>query len=264
MLRKFILSFDNKCSNKLAFFLSLIDETVCDPYIVGGSNASINDFPYQVLLIRHSSIFEDFPLCGGSIISTNYILTAGHCVASLAYPSSVLVGVGSYDQSNLQKYSVSQIILNEYYYSRSYDIGLLKLKNSLTFSNSVKAIQLPEWNENIPSGKMMTVSGWGCQYELSSMVERLQSVQVPIVDRNTCGGIYNNADRIIIDAEICAGYLGAGGKDSCQGDSGGPLAANNVIYGVVSWGNGCAQPGYPGVYASVAFFRRWINEHTAL
>ena len=58
---------------------------------------------------------------------------------------------------------------------------------------------------------------------------------------------------------ICAGYMEEGGKDSCQNDGGGPLAVDEKLIGVVSWGAGCSQPKYPGVYARVAKVRDWIR-----
>lgn len=64
---------------------------------------------------------------------------------------------------------------------------------------------------------------------------------------------------------ICAGYE-YGGKDSCHRDSGGPLSVlhghkNGVrlLIGVTSWGYGCAQPHFPGVYGSVISVRPWIK-----
>lgn len=62
---------------------------------------------------------------------------------------------------------------------------------------------------------------------------------------------------------ICAGVNG-GGKDACQDDSGGPLQINGVLAGVVSFGNGCGKAGFPGVYASTAAFRTFIQNVTRL
>lgn len=86
----------------------------------------------------------------------------------------------------------------------------------------------------------------------------LMKVSLPIVDRETCQGRYMRS-HVITDRMICAGDLLRGGKDSCQGDSGGPLTADGVLYGIVSWGYGCAQPDYPGVYTNVADLRWWIK-----
>ncbi|XP_026666905.1 trypsin-2-like [Ceratina calcarata] len=59
---------------------------------------------------------------------------------------------------------------------------------------------------------------------------------------------------------ICAGYM-QGGKDACLGSSGSPLVANDILYGIVSWGQGCGRPNYPGVYSNVANPRSWIENN---
>lgn len=82
---------------------------------------------------------------------------------------------------------------------------------------------------------------------------------MPIVDREDCELAYKNVNPVT-SRMICAGDFGVGGKDSCQGDSGGPLSANGTLYGIVSWGMGCGQPEYPGVYTNVAALRSWILE----
>ena len=75
------------------------------------------------------------------------------------------------------------------------------------------------------------------------------------------------ASSVITSNMVCAGFS-EGGKDSCQGDSGGPLVVprnssddSAIIYGVVSFGTGCAKPNYPGVYARVAKYLDWIQSY---
>jgi len=74
-------------------------------------------------------------------------------------------------------------------------------------------------------------------------------VVVPVDNRDLCNASYSGA---LDDTMVCAGDLKEGGIDSCQGDSGGPLMAYRndhwELFGVVSWGKGCAEPGYPGIY----------------
>ena len=114
--------------------------------------------------------------------------------------------------------------------------------------------------------------------------EVCQYVQVPAITEAACKNAYKNCYKykpqpylpsylscspdvynpeIIADSMICAGYLGVGGKDSCQGDSGGPFVCNDngkaIIAGVVSWGNGCAKPDYPGVYSRTTHVLDWIK-----
>lgn len=88
------------------------------------------------------------------------------------------------------------------------------------------------------------------------------------MDRKTCNAIMKkrfeqiidfSGDNIITDAMVCAGYPG-GEFDACKGDSGGPLYLDGVVYGIVSWGFGCALQCSPHVYANVYTFRDWIKQ----
>ena len=51
------------------------------------------------------------------------------------------------------------------------------------------------------------------------------------------------------------------GSDSCQADSGGPMQCNGKLCGIVSYGQGCARTGYPGVYAKVPTYADWIRSN---
>ncbi|UYI12737.1 serine protease [Myxococcus xanthus] len=129
---------------------------------------------------------------------------------------------------------------------------------------SLNPVGLSSVGADVPDGTMMVTAGWGHTreggYDTSSI---LMQVWVPTVNSETLKTAYKKAG-ITIDPYVMlgAGYM-SGGKDSCQGDSGGPLVAlaggGYVLYGITSFGVGCARPGLPGVYARVSEFRSWIN-----
>src|SRR5262249_30178070 len=141
------------------------------------------------------------------------------------------------------------------------DVALLQLTSvsALPPMNLVSPIDDARW---VP-GALADVAGWGLTTPPPAgtpSVSQLQEAQVPVVADTQCGADYG-AD-FIAQQMVCAGFP-AGGVDSCNGDSGGPLAVHDaggarVLIGVVSFGNGCAQPGFPGVYAEAAAFRDFI------
>lgn len=110
-----------------------------------------------------------------------------------------------------------------------------------------------------PTGTQMLASGWGYPWAGGSSPQYLHAVTVTVNDFNQCSWSYPT----LTDRMICASDAG---RDTCQADSGGPLVVNNYLYGVTSFGNGCATPGYPGVYANVANYniRAYINQITGL
>lgn len=148
------------------------------------------------------------------------------------------------------------------YFEIDYDISVLLLSEELTFGDNVAAINLPELNQAVEAGTVVNVTGWGVTEEGGGeLAENLQVVQVSVVSNEDCAAAYG--DDNITDRMLCAG-VPEGGKDSCQGDSGGPLSANNTLLGIVSWGYGCAEQGYPGVYSNVTSLRDYVTDVTGL
>ena len=113
-----------------------------------------------------------------------------------------------------------------------------------------------------PDGALAVVSGWGTLTPGGSLPSQLQAVEVFITPRAACDRAYADYDGIT-DNMICAAVPG-GGKDACQGDSGGPLVVRGLLVGVVSWGIGCAEADFPGVYSNVAPLRSFITEQTGV
>ncbi|XP_014236171.2 trypsin-1-like [Trichogramma pretiosum] len=228
--------------------------------IVGGQETSIERFPWQVSLQ-----VRGYHSCGGSIISANYILTAGHC-ASGQSASSLRIRVGSSNRSSGGVlHEVAKITVHKKYTTNRYgvptnDVAVLKLKKPIELNEKAQPIGLFDPLEESRAGFLSTISGWGAVYEGGFSSEILVTVDVPIVSKEDCDEAYSSYGGVP-PGQICAAYP-AGGKDACQGDSGGPMIIGERQAGIVSWGNGCAREGYPGVYTEVATFREWIKDHT--
>lgn len=164
-----------------------------------------------------------------------------------------------------QRIKIRKIHQNPQYnnYTCDFDISILELKTPLIFSDSVASIELPEKGEIWPDGTEVLVTGWGTANEyVKTHYDALQGVTVNLVGQEACKEAYSDIS-VITDRMICAGVPG-GGKDSCKDDSGGPLVVGKVLAGIVSWGEGCGRPEYPGVYANVPALRDFIKDITGL
>ncbi|XP_048372382.1 serine protease 33-like [Sphaerodactylus townsendi] len=240
-----------------------------NPRIVGGSEAEIGTWPWIASLQ-----LIDSPTCGGTLISSKWVLTAAHCFDSgIRDPSLYVVVLGAYNLSNpgSAPVAVKDIIIHSEYSSHvdGNDIALLELEHPVNFTNRILPACIPGPSIVFPPMMGCWVAGWGNIKENVPLPppELLQEVLLPLVDRNTCEDLYSFLQLrrpIIKDDMICAGYM-EGMKDACQGDSGGPLLCpwdgDWVLAGVVSWGVDCAAPRRPGVYARVAAHSQWILRH---
>jgi secreted trypsin-like serine protease len=115
------------------------------------------------------------------------------------------------------------------------------------------------------AGALETIVGWGATSEGGDLPDSLQEARVPITTDAYCAGAYSDFDPATM---VCAGFP-QGGVDTCQGDSGGPMFGRTSagalhVVGTTSFGEGCARPGKPGVYARVAdeTLRPWIAQNT--
>ncbi|KAM4677967.1 ovochymase-1 [Discoglossus pictus] len=235
--------------------------------IVGGEEACPNCWPWQVGL----QFLGEF-VCGGVIISPQFVLTAAHCMQQSSNPSYWLVVAGDHDrllnERTEQINKVRSITIHEKFdlASFDYDIALVWLEEPLVINDFVRPICLPSTDEPLSPSSVCVVTGWGNLQEVGELATRLQQLQVPVLDTGICGkSYYPSHPGGITSRMLCAGFPSLNGKDSCQGDSGGPLVCHNekkpyFLYGLVSWGMGCARATKPGVYTKIREFLSWIQK----
>ncbi|XP_041949582.1 prothrombin-like isoform X2 [Alosa sapidissima] len=260
----------------------LLDESR-QPRILTRDNAEIGSAPWQVMLYQRS---PQELLCGASLISDEWVLTAAHCIL---YPpwnknltsEDILVRLGKYSRSKFERgveqiKGLDKIIVHPKYNWKenlNSDIALLHMKKPIEFSAHIHPICLPTRQvakELIMSGFVGRVTGWGNLFERWSSSPKaipsvLRQVHLPIVDQDTCQ--YSTSIRIT-DNMFCAGFRPEQSiyGDGCEGDSGGPFVmkdrTDNRWYqiGLVTWGEGCHQDGKYGIYTHLFRMRRWMKK----
>ncbi|XP_049788115.1 trypsin alpha-3-like isoform X3 [Schistocerca cancellata] len=222
-----------------------------DGRIVGGSAVSISQYPWQLYFTIGNY------MCGASIISNTWALSAAHCVDGYSTNQMLLRAGTSTRGSGGTTHNIATGYIHSSYSDPDYDIAVVQVSNAFSFNSNVQAVSLTSSEPS--AGTSVTVTGWGATSSGGSASNTLLAVTVQIIDRNTCNRSYG----YITSRMICAGVTG-GGKDSCQGDSGGPLVSGSTQVGIVSFGNGCALANYPGVYTNVANLRSWIQQATGV
>ncbi|XP_039434826.1 transmembrane protease serine 9-like isoform X3 [Culex pipiens pallens] len=268
-------------------YINSYDEDICgtvvpkaNPLVTHGAPAQNAQFPWHGALYR-SSLTELRYLCGSTLISARFALTAAHCVAlekSLkpVESDSMLLYLG---KTNLKKWTgpeqdakLEQIIIHpDYNYERFFaDIALLRLKDDVKFNHFVRPACLWNFDEDykVMINKVGFVPGWGYT-ERGLVSEELSFAPMPVVAHETC--IWSNRDffsKVTSNTSFCAGFRN--GTSVCNGDSGGGMVfkQSNKWYlrGIVSvsaalQNHVSCDPNHFAVFTDVAKFLRWIRSY---
>jgi secreted trypsin-like serine protease len=233
--------------------------------VVGGKDAAPGAYP----AVAEITFGQSF-LCTGTLIAPTWVLTAGHCGSMTGaavgtpagWPAPLIdVRIGSVKPGQGEKVPVQRVVVEPNYLVNSgYDITLLKLATPSTKAPAkvVGAGGASLWAPTT----LETIVGFGTTSEGGDTPDTLQEAQVPITTDAYCAGAYSDFDP---QTMVCAGFP-QGGVDTCQGDSGGPMFGRDAagtlkVVGATSFGEGCARPNKPGVYARVgdSVLREWIR-----
>ncbi|XP_039966421.1 trypsin-4-like [Bactrocera tryoni] len=246
----------------LLLFSTILTHTSAQIRIVNGKEGRIEDFPYQVSLRRYS-----IHVCGGSVIDAEWVVTAAHCIEAFEkQPRVYSLRIGSSNRGKGgEVVSISKIYKHPLYNSgtMNFDVALLRTQKNRLRGEFVHPIKLPSQNTLIMDNNEAVVSGWGHMSSSEHVLsELLKYTTVKIVNQQKCSELMKS-QGIVTEAMFCAA---ARNTDACQGDSGGPIQSSNILIGVVSWGVGCADPHYPGIYTRLSYsaVRIWIKLMTGL
>merc|ERR1712212_1230680 len=230
--------------------------------IVGGEEAPLHEFPWQISLRNLGS-----HICGGSIINSNQVITAAHCVEG-ALPVMDSVVAGAHHrllEAGHQKRRIKSMEAHEEHNKPRFnnDVAIITVTEPFDFSDpNVQPIDMFSLDDaEIPAETVCNVTGWGLLYgdPFGRPPNALQWIQLPLVSAVDCADMFNG-DATITDGMVCAG---SNGHTTCNGDSGGPLvcpdeAGVGKLAGLVSFGHsGCTSA---GVFTKVSFYQDWIQD----
>ncbi|XP_006975599.1 serine protease 42 [Peromyscus maniculatus bairdii] len=233
--------------------------------IMGGMDAEEGKWPWQVSLrVRHMHI------CGASLISAEWVLTAAHCIFSRSQYSVKMGDLSVHRQNTSLVIPIQRIIVHPQFSSAivvKNDIALLKLQHPVNFTSNIYPVCIPSETFFVNAGTKCWVTGWGKPAPGAPNIptEVLQEVDQNIIHYSECNKMLMKVTSTSLDlvkSGMICGYKEKG-RDACQGDSGGPLSCELddkwVQVGVVSWGIGCGRQGHPGVYTDTAYYSKWLT-----
>lgn len=241
--------------------------------ILGGSDASPSSWPWATAILdAHQPDLFNAQYCGGVLIATDWVLTAGHCVWQAGSEgtrptSSIEVAVGAYDLNNYRgtRREVITIIAHPGFNPDTLDNDIALLRLATPSDQPTVPIFTGASREHIGTtleGETSTLIGWGQDSTERTYPHILQEVDLPIVEPGLCNDQFNTT---LAGSQLCAGFAEGGGKDVCNGDSGGAMMVqidNEWTHvGLVSAGRPCSDNGAYGIYTRTSAFDDFIRQY---
>ncbi|MEO3751403.1 serine protease [Streptomyces sp. B6B3] len=224
------------------------------PRIVGGEPTTTDAYPF----ITQITDTNGFQFCGGTLVAPNKVVTAAHCLQG-ERPATIEVvgGRTNIDGTDGTVSAVTGIWRHPEYDRVNFvnDVAVLTLADAMPY-DTLPIAQAAD-SGLYEEGTLTRILGWGATSSNGSYPNQLRTAEVPVVSDESCAAAYDPG--FDADAHVCAGYE-EGGVDTCQGDSGGPLVIEGRLAGITSFGNGCAEPGWPGVYTQVNTYADLLTE----
>jgi secreted trypsin-like serine protease len=238
------------------------------PRIINGDPASAGEYPAQGVLSQTPFGF----ICGGTLVSNRYFLTAAHCVTdantgAVLPASQFSVRLGNTDRDAGQQFTFSALDRNSAYNPDTLDndTALFTLSSPAPAADEPMRLVTTGENPLWSAGRQATLIGWG-DTETGNDSQVLLETTAPMRSDLDCGNAYGTTE-FHSTTMVCAGD---GSTDTCQGDSGGPLMVTDgsflILAGITSWGIGCAEAAHPGVYTRLGapVINKWVRDRVPM
>ncbi|RZC42339.1 Trypsin domain containing protein [Asbolus verrucosus] len=232
--------------------------------IVGGRVCKVTEYPFVVSVLSNK-------LCGGTLITFLWVLTAGHCIVFDRIGNDgtqIRSGFDSPPRYIQIRYARQGVVYEKFNIAAMtsrppdirYDIGLILVDRPFIRSVTLNTVALPTpgFTQTCTVGKVLGIGNETINYGRTVEDHPLKCVDLRIVDSATCAKTFSFST--VDDTLVCT-QESREGKDACYGDSGGPLLCrNNTIIGIISFGRGCALANVSATHTRVESFLDFINE----